>query len=110
MHPELQRAMTRLGIGADVRVPGARVGEGPVLTVRSPIDGSTLAEFPTFSAEQVNASIRNAAESFPAWRDTPAPARGELVRCIGNAFREHEPDLAMLVAWESGKILPEARG
>ncbi len=75
--------------------------------MRSPIDGSTLAEFPSATPEQVNAAIERAADAFPAWRDTPAPVRGELVRRIGNAFREHQDDLATLVTWEAGKIPPK---
>src|SRR3954453_20983868 len=103
--------MSRLGIGDDVRAhSGANVGEGLILTVRSPIDGSVLAEFPSVSPEQVNGAIELASGSFPVWRDTPAPARGEFVRRIGNAFRECQDDLATLVAWEAGKIMPEARG
>ena len=39
---------------------------------------------------------RAAREAFLAWRRVPAPARGELVRRIGLAFREHKEDLAAL--------------
>src|SRR4051812_34513721 len=103
--------MSRLGIGGEVRAhSGTQVGEGPALTVRSPIDGSVLAEFPSVSPEQVKGAIDQAVRDFPAWRDTPAPARGELVRQMGSAFREHQEDLAAIVAWEAGKIMPEARG
>src|SRR4051812_27673355 len=113
MRPELEQAMSRLGIGGDVRatqIGAASIsGEGPPVVVRSPIDGSTLANFGSASPQQVNAAIEAAAGAFPRWRDTPAPARGELVRQIGNSFREHVEALAMLVAWEAGKILPEAR-
>jgi aldehyde dehydrogenase (NAD+) len=80
------------------------------MCVRSPIDGSTLAEVPTASKEQVDYAVDFSARRFPEWRDTPAPVRGELVRRIGNAFRERQEDLATLIAWEAGKILPEARG
>src|SRR4051795_1498021 len=114
MRPELKQAFSRLGISGDVRAvqvgAASMAGDGPPIVVRSPIDGSTLAEFGSASPKQVNAAIEAAARAFSAWRDTPAPARGELVRRIGNSFREHVEDLAMLVAWETGKILPEARG
>src|SRR4051794_12668594 len=114
MRAELERAMSRLGLGGDLRAihigHASIAGEGPSCVVRSPIDGSTLAEFGSASPKQVNAAIEAAARAFPPWRDTPAPARGGLVRRIGNSFREHVEDLAMLVAWEAGKILPEARG
>ena len=114
MNSELEHALERLEVGAEPRGVGVggnwNTGEGPKLTVRSPIDGSTLAEFAAASVEQVNATIARAAAAFPAWRDTPAPVRGELVRRIGNAFRERQDDLATLVTLEAGKIPAEARG
>jgi aldehyde dehydrogenase (NAD+) len=85
-------------------------GNGAALKARSPIDGSTLAEFPAATAEQVDLAIDVAARDFEKWRDIPAPVRGELVRRIGNAFRERQSALARLVAWEAGKILAEGRG
>jgi aldehyde dehydrogenase (NAD+) len=94
-----------LGIGADWHA-----GQGAKLSVRSPIDGSTLAEFATASARQTETAIQAAARAFPTWRDTPAPVRGELVRRIGNAFREHQDAIAALVTWEAGKIPAESRG
>jgi aldehyde dehydrogenase (NAD+) len=84
--------------------------KGPALTVRSPIDGGVLAELPTTSIESVKYEIGAAVHDFPAWRDTPAPARGEFVRRVGNKLRERQEALATIVAWEAGKIMPEARG
>jgi aldehyde dehydrogenase (NAD+) len=86
------------------------VGEGPALTVRSPVDGSVWAEFPQATCQQVEGAIARATEAFTAWRDTPPPLRGELVRLIGNEFRAYQDELATLVTWEAGKIPAEARG
>jgi aldehyde dehydrogenase (NAD+) len=110
MDSNIERAMATFHLGGEIRPISTLVGEGPLLTTRSPIDGSTLAEFPAATAEQANMVIGLTASDFPQWRDTPPPARGELVRQIGNEFRKHESELATLVAWETGKILPEARG
>ena len=85
-------------------------GEGIELTVRSPIDGSTLGEFAGASTDRAGVAIDLAATAFEQWRDTPAPVRGEFVRRIGNLFRERQEELATVIAWEAGKILPEARG
>jgi aldehyde dehydrogenase (NAD+) len=94
-----------IGIG-DLWEPGT----GEPLAVRSPIDGGVLAEFKAASAEQVRRVVESAAFAFPIWRDIPAPQRGEFVRRIGNAFREHQAELAELVTAEVGKIPAEARG
>jgi aldehyde dehydrogenase (NAD+) len=103
-----------LGVGDDLHALGAGAewhpGAGTRLTVRSPIDGSTLAELRAATADQAHIAIQLARNAFPAWRDTPAPVRGELVRRIGNAFRQYQNDLATLVTLEVGKIAAEARG
>jgi aldehyde dehydrogenase (NAD+) len=110
MNDRLQQAFGALRLDDEIRGSDLVSGNGPKITVRSPIDGTTLAKLSSFTGKQVNAQIGSAAHQFPDWRDTPAPVRGELVRRIGSGFREHQEDLATLVAWESGKILPEARG
>jgi aldehyde dehydrogenase (NAD+) len=103
-----------LGVPSDLRPVAAggdwRPGGGSPLIVRSPIDGGTLAQFRAATPAQVEIVAGAAAASFPAWRDTPAPVRGELVRRIGAAFREHQAEIATLVTWEAGKIPAEARG
>jgi aldehyde dehydrogenase (NAD+) len=114
MVSEATKAMERLGIGSSPQAVGLGShwlrGDGEKLSSRSPIDGSTLAEITAASPAQVQKVIEKAADAFPKWRDTPAPVRGELVRRIGNAFREQIEDLATLVTWEAGKIGAEARG
>jgi aldehyde dehydrogenase (NAD+) len=113
MHADVSKALKTLGV-ADPRAVGVgaewQAGSGAPLTVRSPIDGSTIGEFPAASVQQVSAVIDRAVAAFPKWRDAPAPVRGELVRRIGNAFREQQESLATLVTWEAGKIPAEARG
>jgi aldehyde dehydrogenase (NAD+) len=114
MRSEIRNALQQFEVYEDVPAAGIgddwMLGEGSLITVRSPVDGSLWAEFPQATGEQVDAAIRRAADAFPAWRDTPAPARGELVRRIGNAFRDYQDDLALIVTWEAGKIPAEARG
>ena len=108
------KVLQRLGVSDKPSAIGSGgewlAGKGPDLAVRSPIDGSTLAAIPAASATQVEDAIQSAAAAFPVWRDTPAPVRGEFVRRLGNAFREHQDDLALLMTAEVGKITAEARG
>ena len=51
-----------------------------------------------------------AARAFQTWRERPAPKRGELVRDLGNALREHKEPLGDLVTLEMGKIRTEGHG
>lgn len=41
---------------------------------------------------------------------TPMPIRGEIVRQIGQAFRDKKEELGRLVSLEMGKILSEGLG
>jgi aldehyde dehydrogenase (NAD+) len=85
-------------------------GSGEPLTVRSPIDGETLATFPSASAADLRPVVAAACDAFRTWRLVPAPVRGEFVRKIGVKLRERKQELGSVVSRESGKILAEALG
>lgn len=78
--------------------------------VNSPTDGSELGRVTNESRETVTARIDRAHLAFQAWRQVPAPRRGELVRLFGEQLRRHKADLGALVTLECGKILPEGLG
>jgi aldehyde dehydrogenase (NAD+) len=82
---------------------------GP-LTVRSPIDGSTLAQVPVHTRADGDAALARAHAAFLAWRTVPAPKRGELVRLFGEELRAHKAALGALVSLEVGKITSEGLG
>jgi L-aminoadipate-semialdehyde dehydrogenase len=93
----------------DLGLDTAALSGGP-LTVTSPIDGSIIAELDEDSAESVTAKIDAAAVAFKEWRQVPAPARGELVRILGEVLREYKDPLGRLVSAECGKIYSEGCG
>ena len=80
------------------------------LVVHSPIDGSEIARLKSQTPAQVGAAIAKAQEAFQAWRDVPAPKRGELIRLFGEELRAAKASLGELVTIEAGKILEEGKG
>ncbi len=80
------------------------------IVVRSPIDGSIIGRLKSDTPAQVRAKIGRAADAFKAWREVPAPRRGELVRLLGEELRAHKDALGELVSVEVGKILVEGKG
>lgn len=58
----------------------------------------------------VAAKVERAEQAFRAWRQVPAPRRGELVRLFGEELRRHKAELGELVSWEAGKITQEGLG
>ncbi len=109
-----REVLKRLGI-KEVN-PGATTGtkwfdtEGKESVSISPIDGKEIAKVKTANLDDYEKIMQKAQEAFKVWRKVPAPARGEVVRQIGLALREHKDDLAYLVSLEMGKILQEGKG
>ncbi|TXC74428.1 aldehyde dehydrogenase family protein [Sphingorhabdus soli] len=84
--------------------------KGGDLVVTSPIDGSTVAEIPTATSADTQAIIDRAQEAFIAWRNVPAPRRGEWVRLLGQELRREKEALANIVTIDCGKITQEGLG
>jgi len=110
----VREVLARLGIEAvnsgAATAEGWRETGGPRHTVTSPIDGEPLADIQLATVEDYEAVVAQAQDAFARWRMVPAPKRGELVRAVGDALREHKDDLGRLVTLEVGKILSEGLG
>lgn len=84
-------------------------GEGG-LQVRSPIDGQPLGAVAETTLAEASAALARAVAAFQAWREVPAPRRGELVRRYGQALRGAKAQLGELITLETGKIRQEGLG
>lgn len=85
-------------------------GTGPTLLSYSPADGKKIGEVSSASQSEYDSVIKKAQEAFGKWRMMPAPQRGEIVRQMGEAFRQHKAALGELVSYEMGKSLQEGLG
>ena len=94
--PRLGLKATNAGVFA-----GEWFGSGPVIEKRSPIDGSVLGRVTTATHADLERAIGAAQRAFLAWRDVPAPKRGEVVRRYGEALRIHKRDLGRLVTLDA---------
>jgi len=83
---------------------------GPELKTFNPATGELLATVRTAGLDDLAWTSEATHAAFLRWRSVPAPRRGEIVRRLGEAFRERKEDLARLISLENGKILSEARG
>jgi aldehyde dehydrogenase (NAD+) len=88
---------------------GVNVANGDI-SCRSPIDGAEIGRVAYDDAQSIDAKIAKSVTAFRAWRDVPAPKRGELVRLLGEELRAHKQELGRLVSLEAGKILQEGLG
>ena len=72
--------------------------------------GEVMAEAPKCTASEVNAAVDAAAAAFPGWRETPLPARVQVMYRFKQLVEAELDELAVLAAKEMGKNLTEARG
>jgi aldehyde dehydrogenase (NAD+) len=84
--------------------------EGSLVEIKSPADGTRLGSVRMAGSSEYEAAVQQAMEAARAWREVPAPRRGQVVREIGDALREKKEALGRLVSLESGKILQEGLG
>ncbi|GHH81056.1 aldehyde dehydrogenase [Streptomyces sulfonofaciens] len=84
--------------------------KGDALTARTPITGAALFGLRADTPADVDRAVEAAGTAFRAWRTTPAPVRGALVKRFGELLTEHKQDVADLVTIEAGKIRSEALG
>jgi len=88
----------------------ARELQGGTLAVRSPIDGAEVASVRETALAEMPGIAAKSQAAFRAWREVPAPRRGELVRLLGEELRAGKEALGALVTLEAGKIVSEGQG
>jgi aldehyde dehydrogenase (NAD+) len=100
---EVHGLLSRLG------VPESKYSQGELL-VRTPITGQVIARVAKTTGPAAREAIAAAHKAFLAWRNVPAPRRGELVRVLGEELRAEIETLGRLVTIETGKLLSEGYG
>jgi len=83
---------------------------GEQLASENPADESIIGSVVQGSVDDYERVVAAAQQTFAEWRMLPAPQRGEYVRRIGNALRDHKEALGALVSLEVGKIRSEGEG
>ena len=76
----------------------------------NPATGDVIARVKTASRADYDRAVEQSEDAFSRWRVLPAPARGEVIRKLGERLRAHKRDLGMLVTLEVGKIASEGAG
>ncbi len=76
----------------------------------NPATGETVGRFVAGRAEDVDAAVGAASRAFPGWKETPPPARGEILLRAAQILHQRKEAVARVVTQEMGKILAEGRG
>ena len=100
---EIGGLLDRLGVARALWTEGSM----PAVT---PLTGEQIGIVRIADAAAIDEALDGASAAFRAWRQVPAPRRGELVRLWGEELRAAKDDLAKLVTIEAGKIPSEGAG
>ena len=69
-----------------------------------------IGRFPLSGAADIERAVAAAQRGFDLWKRTPAPARGDVLRRVGEILSSRKEELADLMTREMGKPLAETRG
>ncbi len=117
---DIKKFFSDLGLHLELGIKNSNLGactgewiepeERSELISVNPTDGEPIASIVQADEAAYEKVLTAAVEAFPAWRMTPAPVRGEVVRDLGNELRIFKEPLGRLVSLEMGKILSEGLG
>jgi malonate-semialdehyde dehydrogenase (acetylating)/methylmalonate-semialdehyde dehydrogenase len=83
---------------------------GKYADIYDPSTGQVVAQTPLCTQEEVDLAIQSAKNAYPAWADTPAIKRVQVLYNFRDLIDEHLDELTRLVATENGKVWDEALG
>ncbi len=106
-----QKILDLCGFSPEIGVfPPPAHPDPTVVVSENPATGRPLAAVRLQSRADYERAVAEAQAGFERWRMTPAPARGEVIRQIGEELRARKESLGALVSLEVGKIRSEGLG
>jgi len=84
-------------------------GDGELLDVFNPADGSVISRVPLSSAGAVDDAVRAARAAFPGWAATPIKERVQVFFRYRALLERDMDELSRLIVEEHGKVYEEAR-
>ncbi|MGI0130245.1 MAG: aldehyde dehydrogenase family protein, partial [Thermoplasmata archaeon] len=76
----------------------------------NPATRESIASFVSGTPADVEQAVTAAAKAFPAWKETPAPARGDILLEAARLLRERKAEVGRIVTREMGKVIAEGLG
>jgi succinate-semialdehyde dehydrogenase/glutarate-semialdehyde dehydrogenase len=82
---------------------------GPALPITNPGTGHVFAEVAAGTADDVDAAVRAARETFTSWSALAVSKRGEILGRAAHHVEQHVDELVPLLTREQGKTLRDSR-
>ena len=87
----------------------APASDGKRLDILSPASGKIVGSVPAATTGDLNAAVAAAKEAFAAWSNLTAYEREKIIRKATAFVRMKADEIGLLMAWEQGKPLNQAR-
>jgi malonate-semialdehyde dehydrogenase (acetylating)/methylmalonate-semialdehyde dehydrogenase len=84
-------------------------GDGPLIDVYNPADGSVISQVPMCTGDAVDAAVQAAKQAFPGWSGTPVKERVQVFFRYRSLLEQHLDELTDLIVEEHGKVRGEAQ-
>jgi acyl-CoA reductase-like NAD-dependent aldehyde dehydrogenase len=80
------------------------------IDVRDPATQEVVNRLPEATAEEFDRAVSSAKAAFPAWANTPVPARQRVMFSFLEQIKQHKQFLAESITREQGKTVSDAHG
>ena len=80
------------------------------IEVTNPATNEVIAHCPVALPEEIERAIASAKAAQAEWRQVPVPERARYIMRYQALLKEHQEDIARIVAAETGKIMADAMG
>lgn len=83
---------------------------GRMFESRDPATGELVGRCADSGPDDIDDTVKAAAEALKSWRRMPAPRRGEILFRVAERLQRDKDSLARMVTREMGKVLTEGQG
>ncbi|MCU7554225.1 CoA-acylating methylmalonate-semialdehyde dehydrogenase [Alteromonas sp. ASW11-19] len=80
------------------------------IDVTNPADNSVIAQAPCATSQEMDQAIASAEAAFETWKEVPVTERARLMMRYQALLKEHQEDIAKILASETGKTFDDAKG
>ncbi|MBO6881375.1 NAD-dependent succinate-semialdehyde dehydrogenase, partial [Winogradskyella sp.] len=74
----------------------------------NPLNGKELSSYRYMTDEQIETAVQNSHKAFLKWRHKSFEDRGEIIKAIAKALKDHKEELSQLMTDEMGKLLKQS--
>ncbi|RUO77296.1 CoA-acylating methylmalonate-semialdehyde dehydrogenase [Idiomarina seosinensis] len=80
------------------------------IPVTNPATQEVIAEAPVATQSEMDAAVNSAREAFKTWKEVPVSERARVMMRYQALLKEHQEEIAEILAQETGKTFEDAKG